>query len=65
MEEQLVGTKEMFDVNIRLNSPIEIGNRKYDINETILSFDKAEIAQLQQQKSTKNSQGRLWKQSIS
>jgi hypothetical protein len=44
MEEQLVGMKEMYDVNIRLNSPIEIGNRKYDVNETILSFDKAEIA---------------------
>jgi hypothetical protein len=43
MEEQLVGMKEMFDVNIRLNSPIEIGKRKYDINETVLSFDKAEI----------------------
>lgn len=57
MEEQLVGMKEMYDVNIRLNDPIEIGNRKYDINETVLSFDKAEIAQLQQQKSTKTARG--------
>ena len=57
MEEQLVGMKEMYDVNIRLNSPIEIGNRKYDVNETILSFDKAEIAQLQQQKSIKTARG--------
>ena len=57
MEEQLVGRKEMFDVNIRLNSPIEIGKRKYDINETVLSFDKAEIGQLQQQKSVKTARG--------
>jgi hypothetical protein len=42
--DNLVGIKEMFDINIRLNQPLEIGKRKYDINETILSFDRAEIA---------------------
>lgn len=55
--EELVGMKEMYDVNIRLNDPITIGSRQYDINETILSFDKAEIAQLQQQKSVKSARG--------
>lgn len=55
--EELVGAKELWDVNIRLNQPLEIGGRKYDINETVLSFDKAELAQLQQSKSAKVARG--------
>jgi hypothetical protein len=38
------GIKELYDVSIRLNRPLEIGNRKFNINETILSFKTAEIA---------------------
>jgi len=34
----------LYDINIRLNSPLELGGRKYDINETILSFERADIA---------------------
>ena len=46
MDTNLVGMKELYDINIRLNEPLEIGKRKYDINETILSFTRADIAQV-------------------
>lgn len=55
--DDFVGIKELYDVSIRLNSPIEIGQRKYDINETILKFDKAEIAQVQENKERKAATG--------
>lgn len=42
--------KEMYDVNIRLNSPVQIGDRLYETNETILSFERAEIAQIGENK---------------
>jgi hypothetical protein len=42
--ENFAGIKELYDISIRLNRPLEIGNRKYDINETILNFKTAEIA---------------------
>lgn len=48
--ENFVGIKELSDVSIRLNAPLEIGNKKYDINETILSFKTAEIAQINEVK---------------
>ncbi len=55
--ENLVGIKELYDVNIRLNKPLEIGKKKYDINESILSFSIAEIAQIQQAKTEKSATG--------
>lgn len=48
--DNMSGAKELYDINIRLNDPVEIGGRKYDINETILSFESAEIAQLAENK---------------
>jgi hypothetical protein len=42
--DNFVGMKELYDVNVRLLRPLEIGNKKYDINESILSFSTAEIA---------------------
>jgi hypothetical protein len=42
--ENFSGIKELYDVSIRLNNPVEIGKRKYDINEAILTFKTAEIA---------------------
>lgn len=51
------GIKELFDVNLRLNAPLQIGEKKYDINETILSFEKAELAQFNEHKSTKQARG--------
>lgn len=57
MDNNLVGMKEMYDINIRLNQPLEIGGRKYDINETILSFERADIAQVQENKTHKQARG--------
>jgi hypothetical protein len=42
--ENFVGIKELYDVSLRLNAPLEIGDKKYDINESVLSFKTAEIA---------------------
>lgn len=48
--EDFVGIKELYDVSLRLNTPLEIGRRQYDINEVILNFSTAEIAQFQENK---------------
>ena len=52
-----VGIKELYDINIRLNQPLELGGRKYDVNETILSFERADIAQIQEIKTYKGATG--------
>ena len=57
MEQELVGIKELYDVNLRLLKPLEIGSKKYDINESILSFSVAEIAQFQEQKRRVSAKG--------
>lgn len=57
MNDNFVGIKELYDVNIRLLQPLEIGNKKYDINESILSFQKAEVAQVQEHKRTVQARG--------
>lgn len=57
MEDKNIGVKELYDINIRLNAPLKIGERQYDINETILSFEKAEIAQINENKSYKTATG--------
>jgi len=44
MDENFVGIKELYDVNLRTLKPLEIGGLKYDMNESILSFKRAEIA---------------------
>lgn len=49
--------KELYDVTLRLNSPLEIGQRKYDINEAVLSFSSIEIAQFTEQKRTIQAHG--------
>lgn len=48
MQDDFYGIKELYDVNIRLNNPVKIGDREYQINESILNFKTAEIAQIQQ-----------------
>ena len=50
MDMNFSGIKELYDVNIRLNHPMEIMGRKFDVNESILSFSTAEIAQLAENK---------------
>lgn len=57
--ENFAGIKELYDVSLRLNKPLEIGSRKYDINETILSFKTAEIAQIQEKKKEVMARGGL------
>lgn len=51
------GIKELYDVTLRLNAPLDIGNRHYDINEAILSFSKAELAQVNEHKTTTQARG--------
>ena len=38
MQDDFYGIKELYDVNIRLNNPVKIGDREYQINERILNF---------------------------
>ena len=45
MEEKF-GTKELYDVSIKSTFPMKIGKREIEENETILFFDKIEIATL-------------------
>lgn len=40
------GVKEMYDVNIRAINPITIGSKTYEMNESILKFDKVEFSQI-------------------
>jgi hypothetical protein len=44
--DEFAGIKELYDVSIRLNRPLEIDGKKYNVNESILSFKTAEIAQV-------------------
>ena len=55
--DSLIGIKELYDVTIRLRQPMEIGNRKFSINEPILTFKTAEIAQIGDTKSRKKAIG--------
>lgn len=57
MEIEKEGIKELYDVSIRLNSPLDLDGRHYDINEAILTFDRAQIAQVQQSKTSKEARG--------
>lgn len=50
MNDNFTGIKELYDVNLRLTQPLDIGGQKFNINEAILSFKTAEIAQIQEQK---------------
>ena len=40
------GMKELYDVTIRLNSPTEFNGKKFNVNESLLVFKTAEIAQI-------------------
>lgn len=52
-----LGIKELYEVSIRATQPIEIDGIKYDINETVISFDKAEIANLDETKYMRAARG--------
>jgi hypothetical protein len=51
------GIKELYDVSIRLNSPLEFNGRKFNINETLLLFKAAEIADITERKSSVQARG--------
>lgn len=51
------GAKELFEINIKLNQPLEIEGKKYEVNETILLFDKAQLATINQSKNDTQSTG--------
>jgi hypothetical protein len=51
------GIKELYDVSIRLNSPLEFNGRKFNINETLLLFKTAEIADITERKSSVQARG--------
>lgn len=58
--DEFAGIKELYDVSIRLNRPLEIDGKKYNVNESILSFKTAEIAQVQEHKKTVAARGGLY-----
>lgn len=51
------GIKELYDVSIRLNSPLEFNGRRFNINETLLLFKTAEIADITERKSSVQARG--------
>ena len=50
MLDNFSGMKELYDVSLRLNKPLEIGGETYNINESILTFKQVEISQIQEHK---------------
>lgn len=55
--ESFLGMKELYDITIRLNNPIEFNGKKFNVNESLLVFKSAEIAQVNEQKSTVQAKG--------
>ena len=57
MLDNFSGMKEMYDISIRLNNPIEFNGKKFDTNETLFMFDKAEIANIDERKTETQAKG--------
>ena len=55
--EQELGFKELYDVSLKATYPIEIGDRKIEIGETIARFDKISIANFQEFKNFVSANG--------
>jgi len=55
--EDFYGIKELYDVDLRLTKPIDICGRHYDVNESILKFNTAELANLNEIKNTVQARG--------
>lgn len=51
------GAKEMYDVNIKVNQPLEFNGRKYMTNETLLLFESVELATVNEIKSERQATG--------
>lgn len=54
---QTYGAKEMYDIDLRLNDPIEVLGRKYEINESLIRFKVAEISNIYQKSSDTAARG--------
>ena len=50
MQENFSGIKELYDVSLRLNNPVELNGRKYEVNESILTFKSVELSTIQEKK---------------
>lgn len=55
--ENYFGLKELYDVSIKTPFPLVIGDKSFETNETILKFDKIQIATLNENKIRKSSNG--------
>lgn len=51
------GMKELYDVTIRLNNPLEFNGKKFNINEALLVFDRVEISTITEQKTNVQARG--------
>ncbi len=56
MEEKL-GMKELYDVCLKALTPIKIGDRTFETNETILAFDRIQMSYFQEQSSRVSANG--------
>jgi hypothetical protein len=45
-----IGFKELYDVSLKATYPIEMGDRKIEVGETIAAFDKIQIANFEEKK---------------
>lgn len=55
--EEFYGIKELYNVDIRTLRTIDIGCKRYDTNESILSFKTAELARVEENKNYKVAHG--------
>lgn len=49
--------KELYEVSLKATYPIEVGGKKIEVGETIASFDRIQIANLQEIKQSTAARG--------
>ena len=45
-----IGFKELYEVSLKATYPIEMGDRRIEIGETVAAFDKIQIANFEEKK---------------
>lgn len=58
-----LGFKELYEVSLKTTYPIEVGNRKIEIGETVARFDKIQLANFEEHKKffkTGNTSNAVW-----
>lgn len=55
--EQLIGLKELYDVKLKTTYPMEIKGKKYEVGEVITTFDKIQIANIDEIKTYTSANG--------